>query len=194
MRAQGSASGPSTAAPGGGSPGQGGVGSTTSASAGGGGAGGGGANVKCDPTYPKCEKCAPDSAATTKKKRAACAKTWGDVKGQLVGNNCGYEVGSSRTAKWTDASCVVEEKACIPPKGSTEKPIYETCSNPKPCETQSPGWKCSVCFLVQDDGGDQNLAPGLAPAPGVQTCDATALWTRTLTSSSVVALVALLLA
>jgi hypothetical protein len=131
--------------------------------------------------------------ATTTKKRAACTKTWGDVKGQLVGNNCGYEVGSSRTAKWADGSCVVEEKACIPPKGSTEKPIYETCSNPKPCETQSPGWKCSVCFLVQDDGGDQNLAPGLAPAPGagVQTCDATALWT--FTSSHVVALVALML-
>lgn len=90
------------------------------------------------------------------------------MKASLVGNNCGYELGSMATAKWTDESCVVEEKACIPPRGSSERPNYETCANPLPCETDTPGWKCSTCYIVADDGSQQNLSPNAAPVG----CDA----------------------
>jgi hypothetical protein len=125
------------------------------------------------PCNPACEICsgsgstAGNSNAASRKKRA-CTMTWGEAKTKLVGNNCGYEIGSSATAKWTDAHCVAEEKACIPPKGSVERPNYETCSNPVPCERDTPGWKCSTCFIVADDGTDQHLSPGAAPVG----CDA----------------------
>lgn len=121
------------------------------------------------PCNPACEICSSDgsSPAASRKKRA-CTLTWGEAKSKLVGNNCRFEVGSSLTAKWTDASCVVEEKACIPPKGSQEKPNYETCANPVPCERDTPGWKCSTCFIVADDGSGQHLSPNVAPVG----CDA----------------------
>jgi hypothetical protein len=130
----------------------------------------GGDTQKDKACNPACEIC-PNGSGNSASRKRACKQTWGAVKASLVGNNCGYEPGSTTTAKWTDESCVVEEKACIPPRGSTERPNYETCSNPVPCERDSPGWKCSTCYIVADDGSQQHLSPNAAPVG----CDAAQL-------------------
>lgn len=88
-------------------------------------------------------------------RKRAC-KTWADVKGSTIGfriinclllkvmlfvfifdfssfvdfkgNNCNYS--------WKDDACVVEESACVAPKGSSEKCAFISCSDPSICPKQ----------------------------------------------------------
>jgi len=104
----------------------------------------------------------------SKKRSTAGCQTWGSVKNSLTGNNCAYDIGTSATSLWQDGDCVLVVPACIPPKGSSDQPNYQMCPDPVCAQTHT-GWVCSSCYLVEDDGGMQMIAPGVPAIAGTPT-------------------------
>lgn len=62
-----------------------------------------------------------------------------------MGNNCGY------TDFASDDLPAVEESACIPPRGSSERCMYQSCSAVSDCSAaqKAEGWVCGVVWLVR---------------------------------------------
>jgi len=103
----------------------------------------------------------------SRKRNAKQCQTWGNMKNNLVGNNCNYFWGPEH-----DSKCVVLENACIAPKGSTEKCGFITCSDPTVCERQmGAGWTCGKAVLIEDDG-TQQFGPGTSQSDLDKICAA----------------------